>query len=169
MSINTHEWVMYIHLYICSIPVVEATVRIWISHVTYGCIIYLYERVMSHMDGSCPTRMNCIPRISHVTYGWIIHLWKRHVTYVWITYPSRSHCSHMNKSCHIWMNHTPMNKSCHIWMHHISMNKSHHTWMSINTYVWVMHIHLYICSIPVLEATFRIHEPTPDAVSQGRQ
>ena len=69
----------------------NASCHIWVSHVTYKCIMstslrhVTYKWVMSHMNESCHIWM------SHVIYEWVIrHIWMSHVTYEWVT-------SHMNE------------------------------------------------------------------------
>jgi len=157
MSINTHEWVMYIHLYICSIPILEATVRIWISHVTYRCIIYLYERVMSHMDESCPTRMNCIP-INKLCHIWMNHtpmketmshmyelhirpeatvrIWISHVTYGWTIYLWISHVTY-GWTIYLWISHFTYGWTIYLWISHVTYGCTLSLWISHVTHGWV--------------------------------
>jgi len=62
------------------------------------------------MNESCDISMSHV-WMSHMTYEWVMS-WKvlssrRAHTHEWVM-------SHMNESCHIWMNHvTHMNESCH--------------------------------------------------------
>jgi len=84
------------------------------------------ERVMSHMNTSCPIWMSqsCPIWMSHGTYDTLsCHIRTSHVTYEYVvSHMNESVMSHMNESCHIWMSHVT-----HEWvMSH--MNESWHRW-----------------------------------------
>jgi len=78
--------------------------------------------------------------MSHVAYGWVIshmdescHVWMNHVTYEWVM-------SRMNESCHVWMSRVTYewvtsrikesSRPCHMW--------SRNVWISYVTYQRVM-------------------------------
>ena len=116
-------------------------------------LIYMFDMTYSFVWHDRLSRCSPPPRVPiHIrdmirSYVWhelficvtcLIHMFDMIYSFVWHDsfLIRRAHewvMPHMNRSCHIWMNHaTHMNKSCHIWVNHVT-----HTIESC--YVWISH------------------------------